>query len=749
MIQPSCPRRGNGTETIDVKPEDPSADMVGGRPTALGRVNRVLRKKVRELREEVLRLRRSERRYREIFEAGRTIKLLIDAETGAIVDANAAAVRFYGYSRKQLTGMRISDFNLLPTSELQAAMAATRDGDRRFHEFRHRLASGEIRDVEVFSGPVEMDGKTYLCSTIIDVTDRKRTEKQLRLMAAAVENTHEGIVVTDADGIILQVNPAFERITGYTAAEAVGRTPALLKSGRHSEGFYREMWQTLRTTGQWTGEIWNRRKSGDAYPERITISAIHDSARAITHFVGVFQDITDVKRSEDALRSRAYHDPLTGLPNRSLLYDRLNKSIARARRNNSKLAVLFLDLDRFKNVNDCLGHHVGDQLLQEVAERIKTCCREEDTVARLGGDEFTVILADVDENGEIAAEVATRIIDALSKPFRLLSYDVKTSPSIGIAVYPSDGEDEGSLMKNADMAMYGAKDAGRGRYRLFTPEMNQKAMRRIYLENQLRKAIDRNELRLLYQPKIDVKTGRITGTEALVRWQRDPETLLTPDAFIPLAEETGIIHQLGEWILLTACRQTRKWQRDGYPDLTVAVNLSGRQFWNDTLADMVRAVLIDTGLPADSLILEVTENVVAQDVDAAIEIMGTLNAIGVRLHIDDFGTGYSSLTYLKRFPLKVLKIDKSFVQYIPDRPDDICVARAILSLAKHMILKVVAEGVETAEQMEFMRSHDCEEVQGYLFSHPLEPSEMTAFLRESTPVRAPAADRLAGDGDSP
>lgn len=749
MIQSSCPRRGNGTEAVGVKLEDPSADMVGGRPTALGRVNRVLRKKVRELRETVIRLRRSERRYREIFEAGRTIKLLIDAETGAIADANAAAVRFYGYSRKQLTGMRISDFNLLPTSELQAAMAATRDGERRFHEFRHRLASGEIRDVEVFSGPVEMDGKTYLCSTIIDVTDRKRTEKQLRLMAAAVENTHEGIIVTDADGIIRQVNPAFERITGYTAAEAVGRTPALLKSGRHSDGFYREMWQTLRTTGQWTGEIWNRRKSGDAYPERITISAIHDSAGTITHFVGVFQDITDVKRSEDALRSRAYHDPLTGLPNRSLLYDRLNKSISRARRNDSKLAVLFLDLDRFKNVNDCLGHHVGDQLLQEVAERIKTCCREEDTVARLGGDEFTVILADVDENGEIAAEVATRIIDALSKPFRLLSYDVRTSPSIGIAVYPSDGEDEGTLMKNADMAMYGAKDAGRGRYRLFTPEMNQKAMRRIYLENQLRKAIDRNELRLLYQPKINVKTGRITGTEALVRWRRDPETLLTPDAFIPLAEETGIIHQLGEWILLTACRQTRKWQQDGYPDLTVAVNISGRQFWNDTLADMVRAVLIDTGLPADSLILEVTENVVAQDVDAAIEIMGTLNAIGVRLHIDDFGTGYSSLTYLKRFPLKVLKIDKSFVQYIPDRPDDICVARAILSLAKHMILKVVAEGVETAEQMEFMRSHDCEEVQGYLFSHPLEPSEMTSFLRESTPVRAPAADRLAGDGDSP
>jgi diguanylate cyclase (GGDEF)-like protein/PAS domain S-box-containing protein len=749
MGQRSWPRKGNGTETISAEPGDRSADGVFRRLNALTRANRVLRNKVRELREAVLRLRRGEHRFRQIFDASPAVKLLIDPETEAIVDANPAAVRFYGYSRQQLTAMRIRDINQLSTSEVQTAMAATRKGDRHFHEFRHCLASGEIRDVEVFSGPVEMDGKVFLHSIVIDVTDRKRTERQLGLMAAAVENTHEGIVVTDADGIILQVNPAFERITGYPAAEVVGRTPALLKSGRHSGEFYRELWKTLRATGQWTGEIWNRKKSGDAYPERITISAIRDRAGAITHFVGVFQDITEVKRSEDALRSRAYHDPLTGLPNRSLLYDRLSKAIAHARRNEAKIAVLFLDLDRFKNVNDCLGHHVGDDLLQEVAERIKTCCREEDTVARLGGDEFTVILENVDENGETAVEVATRIISALSTPFRLLSYDVTTSTSIGIAIYPSDGRDEGTLMKNADMAMYGAKEAGRGRYRLFTPEMNEKAMRRIYLENQLRKAIDRNELRLLYQPKIDVKTGRITGTEALVRWQRDHDTLLTPDAFIPLAEESGIIHQLGEWILLTACRQTQMWQRDGYPDLTVAVNISGRQFWNDTLADVVRAVLTDTGLPAGSLILEVTENVVAQDVDAAIEIMGILNAIGVRLHIDDFGTGYSSLSYLKRFPLNVLKIDKSFVQFIPDQPDDVCVARAILSLAKHMILKVVAEGVETPEQMEFMRSHDCEEVQGYLFSHPLEPSEMTTLLRESTPVCPTASDRSAGDEASP
>jgi len=550
------------------------------------------------------------------------------------------------------------------------------------------------------------------------------------LLGAVFEHSLEGILITNAEGIILQINPAFTEVTGYSAKECRGENPRLLQSGVHDHIFYQQMWQTLTTQGQWENEVWNRRKNGEAYLQWLSINAIFNDQHEITHYVAVFHDITDIKQHQEQIRYQAHHDALTGLPNRQLFQDHLEMALAHALRHTHEVGVMFLDVDHFKNINDSLGHHIGDLLLQEVAKRLKNCCRGVDTVARFEGDEFTIILPEITRDRQDAIEVAQRILRTLSLPFFIKQEEIMISASIGIAIFPDDGQDVETLVKNADLAMYRAKEHGRNTYILYTKAMYDRMIERVTLETNLRKALRDDEFKVYYQPQVNVKTGKISGTEALVRWQRSENKLIPPDKFIPLAEETGLILPLGEWVLRTACQQTKAWHDAGFDWLSVAVNLSAKQFQDEHLVELVQNILAEVQLSPRFLRLEITENTVMKNIDMAIKVMSTLEKVGVYWSIDDFGTGYSSLSYLKSFPLNEIKIDKSFVRDIPTQQDDIVIAKAILSLAHSLNLNVLAEGVETQTQLEFMRTHRCDEIQGFLFSKPIQPNELAKLLQE-------------------
>jgi len=563
-----------------------------------------------------------------------------------------------------------------------------------------------------------------------EIAERKQYEKQMMLAASVFENTIEGIVITDSDGLIQRVNNAFTTITGYQPEEVVGQNPRILKSDRHDGGFYKEMWKSLVRHGMWEGEIWNRRKNGETYPEWLSINAIKDSENNTIHYVGLFHDITDIKHSEEKLKYQANYDALTGLPNRQLFNDRLNMSIAHAARNNLPIGVLFLDLDDFKNINHSLGHYNGDLLLQQVAQRLLKCCREEDTVARLGGDEFLLIAQFVRKEEPAAAKLAERIIDSFGTPFILGENQVHVNASIGITIFPDDGGDIETLVKNADVAMYRAKGSGKNQFQLFTHTLNQEVMRKIALSNDLRGALEREEFILHYQPKVDIRTGAVVGMEALIRWNRFNKKMIPPFEFIPLAEDIGVISPMGEWVLSTACRNAREFSASCGHDIFVAVNLSVRQFRDENLFNMIKKTLGREDFPPNLLTLEITEGIVITDIKETIKILSSLKDLGIHVSIDDFGTGYSSLSYLKKMPLSELKIDKSFIDDTPDDVEASVIVKTILSLAKSLNLKTVAEGVETREQLTFLRQEGCDEIQGYLFSKPLSATDMAALLNE-------------------
>ena len=561
-----------------------------------------------------------------------------------------------------------------------------------------------------------------------EIEDRKQYEKQMIQATSVFENTIEGIVITDSKGIIQRVNKAFTTITGLEPEEAVGQNPRILKSGRHDQAFYEEMWSSLITSGMWEGEIWNRRKSGESYPQWLSINTIKSSDGKAIHYLGLFHDITDIKRSEDQLRYQANYDALTGLPNRQLFNDRLKVGITHASRNNLPLGVLFIDLDDFKNVNDSQGHYVGDLMLKQVAKRLTLCCREEDTVARLGGDEFLLLAQYIREDEPAAASLAERIIESFRKPFKMGDKQIFVNASIGITIYPNDGNDVETLVKNADVAMYRAKDHGKNQFRLFTDVMNREVMRRIALGNDLRGGLKREEFMVYYQPKVNIQTGIVSGMEALVRWNRLKKEMVPPGEFISLAEDNGVIFPLGEWVLSTACRQAEEFGVGCHRDLCIAVNLSVRQFRQENLVAMIRETLNKTGLAPNLLTIEITENIVISDIEATIKTLKLLKEVGIHVSIDDFGTGYSSLSYLKKMPLSELKIDKSFVDDTPDSAEASAIVKMVLSLARSLKLKTVAEGVETKKQLEFLRNEGCDEMQGYLFSKPLPAPEMATLL---------------------
>ncbi len=546
-----------------------------------------------------------------------------------------------------------------------------------------------------------------------------RANTRLRQAAAVFESTREGVLVTDLTGRILTVNRAFTDITGYSEGEVLGRNPRLLRSSRQAPAFYQAMWASIETNGHWQGEIWNRRKSGDIYPEILNISTVYDGQGQPSHYVGVITDISQLKESQAQLERLVHYDPLTDLPNRRLVESRLQHALAKAGRQDHLVAVLFIDLDRFKDVNDSLGHPIGDELLQALAKRLTSRLRAEDTLARLGGDEFLVLVEDLVRPGD-AATVAQTMLRELERPFSLPSgAEIYAGASIGISLYPNDGRSVTDLIKHADVAMYKAKNEGRSTYRFYTPGLTSAANERLALEARLRRALLNDELVLHYQPQIESDTGRLIGCEALVRWHCPEEGLILPGRFIPLAEETGLIVPLGEWVLSTACAQGRRWLGAGLSDLVMTVNLSGRQLRRPDLVPTIAEILKQTQLPPDRLKLELTESTIMGQGDQAVELLQALKSLGVRLSIDDFGTGYSSLAHLKRFPIDELKVDRSFVKDIPEDTNDMEIAATIIAMARNLKLRVIAEGVETQSQLEFLTSHGCHACQGFLFGRPV------------------------------
>ncbi|MEW7986522.1 MAG: EAL domain-containing protein [Candidatus Thiodiazotropha sp.] len=551
----------------------------------------------------------------------------------------------------------------------------------------------------------------------------RTAEEKLRLADRAFQNTAEGITVTDASGNIVSINPAFEAITGYSHEEVLGQNPRVLKSGHHPDSFYEEMWDTLLSTGHWRGEIWNRRKNGDAYPEWLTISAVKDGNDETTHYVGVFTDISQIKEAQDQINFLAHHDALTRLPNRALFRERFDHALMHARRENASIALLFLDLDRFKTVNDTLGHPVGDQVLLEVSKRMNQIVRASDTLARLGGDEF-VLLLEEQTDAQHAAVVARKLLDLFSRPMIIGEHELVVTASIGITLYPNDGEDSDKLIRHADRAMYDAKQQGRNTYRFFTQALTEGALERLMMENHLRHAVTRNELILHYQPIVNLETRQLQGIEALVRWQHPEHGLIAPGLFIELAEEIGIIGEIGQWVLRAACTQLARWDRDGFKVPRISVNLSVQQIDREGLVTMVSEELDSSGLSPERLELEVTESMLIRNPELSRTVLSELRTIGVKFAIDDFGTGYSSLAYLKLLPLDHLKIDQSFVRDIGKDANDEAIVRAIIAMSKSLGLESVAEGVEEAHQARFLQQAGSDLAQGYLYSRPLPADEI-------------------------
>jgi diguanylate cyclase (GGDEF)-like protein/PAS domain S-box-containing protein len=559
-----------------------------------------------------------------------------------------------------------------------------------------------------------------------DVTEWRRNESQLRLAASVFESSAEGIFITDANKRIISGNPATTEITGYAPEEIIGKKPSVFSSGRHGPGFYADLWQSVRETGIWRGEIWNRRKSGEVYPEWLTITAAHDPQGAVTHYIGMFFDISERKKAEERIHFLAYHDSLTLLPNRQLLQDRMQQAIVQARRNEERVAILFLDLDQFKLVNDTQGHQVGDRLLEEVARRLTEVLRETETVARMGGDEFVIVMPDSGDFEQISV-VAAKILTAVGAPVAIENQVMTVTPSVGISIFPDDGDSDEILLRNADTAMYHAKAKGRNNFQFFDSSMNVAVQERVSLENDLRLALERNELVLFYQPQVNCRTGALVGAEALIRWRHPERGLVSPASFIPIAEETGLILPIGEWVLREACRQTKLWHEAGHTQIRIGVNLSPRQFAQPDLYNRVAQALADSGLAPAALEIELTEGMLVEDPDMAAALLHQLAGLGIGLAIDDFGTGYSSLSYLKRYPLNRLKIDQSFIRDLAHDPNDAAIVDAVIALANALKMEVIAEGVETEEQLRFLLAQGCEDIQGYYFGRPCPASEFSTF----------------------
>ncbi|WP_231659038.1 MULTISPECIES: sensor domain-containing protein [Pseudoalteromonas] len=833
-----------------------------------------------------------------LFKNHSAIMLIIDPESGDIVQANDAAALFYGFNVSELEKKSIQQINIFTNEQVAQERAAARTEGRNYFVFKHRLASGDMRTVSVYSTPFNVNGKTQLLSVIHDISSQRSLEKELwryqenleeliriqigeiekkqsdqlllaiisiallcvlllilsvlatrlrrakraaqqdssklqaifdsiddllifaepnqrisaankkaqqiltakmplfgrfmyefevsqtlssdaineheykgaegnfwgeytctkvvdndarhlgsihfihdiseriatrrqqRLASTVFATTNEGVFVSNGKNEIIMVNRAFINITGYSQDDALGKTPSLLNSGRHNSEFFKAMYLQLNTQGQWEGEIWNRRKDGCIYPCWLSIAVVFDDTKNIEMFVAILNDISLRKENEQEMWLQTNLDTLTGLPNRQHFYNKVDQQMLHAQAEQKRLAICFIDLDRFKSVNDTLGHATGDLLLLEASKRIKACMSSGNLVARLGGDEFSLLLTNINTVNQIE-HIALKVLNALNSPFVIAEHEVFVSGSMGITLYPDDGLERKILIRNADSAMYKAKEKGRNCFEFFTPGMHEQAQARSQLEGALHKALSNNEFTIHYQPIISIDGERL-GCEALLRWYNPELGHVSPADFIPICEELGLIVPIGAWVLREACQQASNWccKLDG--NFFITVNFSSVQFVRQNVSELVKECLAETGLAAECLSLEITETVLADSSDTTLKQLQAIRAQGVGLAIDDFGTGYSSLSYLKRFPLTKLKIDREFIKELPDNTEDCALVSAIISMANNLKLKVIAEGVETQEQEDFLRNLNCDYIQGFLYSKGLPNDEFELFLEANS-----------------
>lgn len=668
---------------------------------------------------------RLEQTRQELSEARRLLGLLVDHSSDAVlvVDTTGRFLSSNASLQKLLNRhvLPTALVDILPAAHCQELLGLVASETQSPCDFHEVLAIGEAR-VFVTALPVSYQGEAALLLLLRNLRGYAEFATRHLLDQHVLKNLTEGVMITNADNKIISVNPAFTRITGYSEYEVLGKNPRFLKSGSQDLAFYRRMWSTLLTEDQWQGEIWNRRKNAELYPEWLFISAVRDDAGAIQFYVGIFNDISEHEEARRHIEHLAHHDPLTDTPNRTLLRYRLSDALVHACRDQRNVALLFLDVDRFKSINDSLGHHVGDEVIKIVSQRLKTSVRQADTVGRQGGDEFVLVLAELNSR-EVVNRIADKIMRAIVQPCLIDGREVHVTCSIGIAVYPQDGEDETALIKNADAALYKAKAEGRNNYQFYSADLNRASEQRLELETALRHAVERDQLRLVYQPQYRLADGRLVGCEVLARWRHPELGEVPPGEFIPLAEETGQINAIGEWILRRACEQAGAWRQAGLPELTFAVNLSAIQFRRPTLTSEVGEILDQTGLPASQLELELTEGILMREAHNTLETLRLFKGMGIELSIDDFGTGYSNLAYLNRFSVDKLKIDQSFVRGLPNNPNDLAIVQAIIQMAHSLGLTVIAEGVETADQRDVLIENGCDQAQGYWFAKPLEVDE--------------------------
>ena len=677
----------------------------------------------------------------------KTIRAITDALPSQIsyVDSNQvyrfnnkAYEDWYGISAEDCYGKHVKEILGENYDRAKPHIERALNGEKVRFEYVGRYLDGEryaeVSYIPDFAEDGEVQGFYGL---VHDITERKQAEESLRKLSQAVQQSPASVLITDTKGEIEYVNPKFVELTGYAADEVIGKNPRLLKSGFVSEECYRDLWETITSGREWRGELLNRKKDGEVFWEFASISPIKTADGEVTHYVAVKEDITVRKEYEERLLHQASFDGLTGLPNRLLTLDRVDQAIARAKRDKQCVALAFIDLDNFKAINDTLGHSAGDALLVEAAHRLTASVRAGDTVGRLGGDEFVVVLPDLSE-GSQSQVVADKILAAFRRPFSLEGRKVSTTVSIGVSVFPSDGDSSHTLLRNADAAMYQSKAAGRNTFRFFAPQIDQHAVKRTDIEFRLRHALERKEMFLVYHPLFDLRSGKLVGAEALLRWNHPELGLVSPDYFIPVAENDGLIGRLGEFVLRTACRQSRTWRQWAGAPMRVAVNVSSRQFQGEKLVETVSDALRDNQLTPEQLELEITEGVLVDDAPRTIGTLEALSEMGIHFSVDDFGTGYSSIGYLKRFPINTLKIDRSFVRDITTNPADAALAIAMIGMAHSLRMEVVAEGVETEEQLTFLRFHGCDLAQGYYFTRPMVSEEFAKYIHDRSGAREPA-----------
>lgn len=707
---------------------------------ARSRVNASTPKHARTLRAKVNELRHSEALLQRKLEEMTILLDNVDTQIWYLTDpqtygaVNKAHADFIGRSKPEIEGRNIYDI----VNQKTASVCIDGNDDAFLQkspvwsEVRIESTDGKVKNLSVVKSPkLDSDGNVdYVFCTAQDVTERRHTEAGLRMQTSAINAASDQIVITDIQGRIEFANPAFEQETGYTLQEVIGKNPRFLSSGKQEKAFYALLWNTILNGRTWHGEITNKRKDESQYVAEMTITPVRSEDGVIDRFVAINRNITEKKLFEKRMDYLAHYDSLTGLPNRLLIGHKLTQTLTHASHNDMQAAVLFLDLDGFKLVNDTMGHKTGDELLKSVAERLMKCCGESALLARMGGDEFVIVLPQVGSSEEVT-RFAKRVLNAFSRVFDLEGCETFISTSIGISLYPAHGTDVETLVKNADAAMYRAKECGRDGYYFYDDTLNAAATERMAMENSLRRALEREEFVVYYQPRVDVVSGAILGAEALVRWRHPELGLVFPNEFIPLAEETGLVVPISEWVLRKACVQNKAWQDVGLPPIEIAVNISARQFQRRNILATVKSALNESGLDPKYLDIELTESTVMQRPDLAAAALGKMKNMGVRISIDDFGTGYSSLSYLKRFPVDALKVDRSFIRDITTNPDDAAITRAVVAMSHSLNLKVVAEGVETLEQLRYLFELGCDQMQGYFVSAALPADQFEEFFKQS------------------